>query len=378
MPRSILGQRVERAHLSFALAAHRALSPDLTQAVCWSPFSVAAALGMIASGARGDTRDELCAALLGEPTGSLADHSAMLTDAAALERQPGDPLPVLDVSNTLWVRRELPVRSEFVVRSASWPAGTVSEAPFADDPEAARRLINDSVSRLTRGLIRDVVPRAAVTTRTVLALVNALYLKTAWNHCFPARATAPAPFHGFDVTDDVPTMRLVARLGYAAVDGWRVVVLPALGAVDAVVLLPDASLADAEAALTPPTLARLLDAPTPTRVELFLPRLRVGAKADLREPLERLGIRAMFGPAAELTGISEAPLTVNAVLHEAVLTLDEQGLEGAAATATMTTLALVIDRLPPVVVRVDRPFLLLIRHRASGAVYFLARVVRPH
>jgi serpin B len=29
------------------------------------------------------------------------------------------------------------------------------------------------------------------------------------------------------------------------------------------------------------------------------------------------------------------------------------------------------------VVRVDRPFLFLVRHRTSGAIYFLARITRP-
>jgi serpin B len=61
-----------------------------------------------------------------------------------------------------------------------------------------------------------------------------------------------------------------------------------------------------------------------------------------------------------------------------VLTVDEQGLEGAAATGmVMRALALHRDLSEPVVVRVDRPFLFMVRHRPSGAVYFLARVTSP-
>jgi serpin B len=43
----------------------------------------------------------------------------------------------------------------------------------------------------------------------------------------------------------------------------------------------------------------------------------------------------------------------------------------------MRAMALLRDVSEPLVVRVDRPFLFLVRHRISGAVYFLARVTRP-
>lgn len=67
---------------------------------------------------------------------------------------------------------------------------------------------------------------------------------------------------------------------------------------------------------------------------------------------------------------------MDSILHQAVLRLDEQGLEGAAATAVqMRTMSLISG--DPLEVRVDRPFLLLVRHAGTGAVYFFARVVRP-
>jgi len=60
-------------------------------------------------------------------------------------------------------------------------------------------------------------------------------------------------------------------------------------------------------------------------------------------------------------------------LHD---TIDEQGLEGAAATAIMFRMTS-IDVTEPVTVDVDRPFLLLVQHAATGVIYFAARVVDP-
>jgi serine protease inhibitor len=67
---------------------------------------------------------------------------------------------------------------------------------------------------------------------------------------------------------------------------------------------------------------------------------------------------------------------VSAAVHKAVLQVDESGLEGAAATAMMIvpTSASISS---PVVVRVDRPFLMLVRHLRTGVVYFAAKVTEP-
>lgn len=373
MSTTAIDQRVEREHLTFALTMQRALAPDPTVPACWSPFSVASALGLVATGARGTTRDELTTLLVGSPSGDLAGQAAMLAGATRFEAvRRGEP-PVFGVSNTLWARPDIAIREAFAEELLSWPNGAMRDAPFTTDPEAARAMINRDVADTTHGLIPDLIPSDAVGPGTVAALVNALYLKVAWQHRFPENATEPRPFHAPGGDVDVPTMRLTRQLGYAAAGGWRAVTLPALGGVDMSVLLPDGEPVD----LAPETLRTLLDEQRTQRVDLFLPRFKVRASASLRDVLEGLGVRTMFTQAADLTGITDAPLLVDKVLHEAVLTVDENGLEGAAATAVAMRLAMVTPMGEPVVVRVDRPFLVLVRHRATGAGYFLARVVRP-
>lgn len=362
--------RVERAHLGFTLALHRALVSAPTDTLCWSPYSVASALGLLTAGARGATRDELTALLLGDASGALDDQAAMLASASDL----ADPAAVLGVSNTLWARPGLPVRAEFTNEVLRWPGGTLREAPFDRDPAAARGLINADVSDATHGLIPELLGRGDITADTVATLVNALYLKAAWRNQFPERATDTQPFHGAHGVTPTPTMRLTKRLGYAATRGWQVVVLPAAGNVDAVVLLPDEDLATAESTMDGKALAAVLAAPTPRQVDLYLPRFRARSRSPLTDVLRGLGVRQAFEHTADLSGISEQPIEVSSVQHEAVLTVDEHGFEGAAATAVMMVMAMAVHSAPPVEVRVDRPFLFLVRHRASGAIYFLARV----
>jgi serpin B len=170
------------------------------------------------------------------------------------------------------------------------------------------------------------------------------------------------------------------RLAYAASGGWTAVTLPAGEGVVLDVLVPDGELAAAERELTPAALDGLLAAARPTEVQLELPRFRVTGEASLRESLAALGVRRLFEPDADLSGITDGAIRiwVDDVVHKCVLTVDEDGLEGAAATAVLSvTLAAMTPPPRPVPVHVDRPFLVLVRHRVSGALYFLARVTDP-
>lgn len=366
-----------REHLDFSLSLHRRLVPAADRSFCWSPYSVAAALGSAATFAGGSTRDELVAALrIAED--DLAGPLKLLSAAAELgDKGPALEAPVLAVVDTLWVHETLPLHREALRALSTWLGGTLRNAPFLSAPEQARQLINSDVAETTRELIPELLAPGAIDSETVAALVTALYLKTSWHVPFERNATVAKPFHTPHGTRDVPMMHATRRFGYAAVEGWQVVSLTAAGGVEAVVLLPDAELAPSESRLDDRSLHNLLSAISQRRVELFMPRFEVTGDADLRPSLESLGVGSLFTSEADFSPLSEYPLRVSAAVHQAVLRVDESGLEGAAATAMAMQRTAFVREPPPIRVEVDRPFLFLVRHRDSGAIYFLARVVDP-
>lgn len=363
--------------LAFVLNLHRAAVPDPTVNACWSPFSVASALGLLAQGARGLTRDELAVLLVGEKSGDVGELGARLKRAGVLApARENEDEPVIAVANTLWTDESVEILASFVDELGRWSSGKVREAPFQRNAAQARDMINLDVAKTTRNLIPSLIPDGAITGDTVSALVNALYLKCAWRYRFLQGATTPMPFQTPHGVRDVPTMALSEQIGYAATDGWQVVSLPAIGRVEAFVLMPDDDLADAEQGLDADVLAHLLAAPSRQQVQLRLPKVDVRTNVDLTTPLVRLGAGTVFTNAADLSGITAMRLAVQAVLHEAVLKVDEQGFEGAAATAVMMRMvSMPLGR--PVELHVDRPFLLVVRHQDTGVIYFLARVVDP-
>ncbi|SER63858.1 serpin family protein [Actinokineospora terrae] len=356
------------SHLDFTLAMHRAIAPDPTEQVCWSPYSAASALALLTRGARGETQAELLTLL-----GDLDELEAALRAAGTLAAvRDGQPEPALAVANTLWADAVIDIEPGFAELFTG--SGGVRNAPFQAEPTKARDQINADIAETTRGLIPELLPPEAITADTVSIVVNALYLKTSWDSQFTPDES-PNAFTGARGTVEVPTMYLDKQLMHTARDGWQAVALPALGGVQAVVLLPDGDLGPAEAALTEESLGALLADLNWIQVGLRVPKLDVSTQSDLTKALNDLGVTTVFSDRADLSGISPDPLYAQSVLHEAVLRVDEQGLEGAAATAVaMALAALPTERVD---ITVDRPFLLLVRHQDSGVVYFVARVTDP-
>jgi serine protease inhibitor len=370
-------------HADFALALYGALAKDRPASeggaarpsggaknLVWSPYSVAAALGVTAAGARGGTYDELARALGGE----VAELGRELAAAARL------PDAEVAVANTLWARHGLPFEDDYQRAVLAWPGGALHAADFRGDPEGSRGKINADVEKTTRGLIKELLAAGTITPETAAVIVNALYLKVAWAQAFEKSATVPRPFHAPSGRRRVPTMRQLQRMPYAAAGGWRMATLPTQSDVVVDVLLPDrpdADLADL-AAIDAGALTELFDSAKPVQVDLALPRLRVETAATLNGPLSELGVVTAFDPdRADFSGITPERICVSKIVHQAVLHVDEQGFEGAAATAVVMRLASAFGASRAVEFHVDRPFLLLVRHPATGAIYFLARITEP-
>ena len=67
-------------------------------------------------------------------------------------------------------------------------------------------------------------------------------------------------------------------------------------------------------------------------------------------------------------------MSVSDVMHQAFVKVDEAGTEAAAATAVIIGVTSVPATRP---VTIDRPFLLLVRDNATGAIVFAGRITPP-
>jgi len=367
----------------FALALYGALFDKGANLFC-SPYSISQALAMTYAGARGATEQEMAKALhFTLPQARLhaafnALDQALASRGANVAKDQGDRF-TLHVVNAMWGQQGYPFKPAFLdVLAQNYGAG-LRLLDFQGAPEASRQTINRWVEEQTAEKIKDLLPQGSIVPRTRLVLTNAIYFNAGWMHPFQAAATQDGPFHLLDgSTVNVPMMQESERLGYARGQGWQAVELPYVGGeLSMVILLPDEGQFEAVArGLDAAKLADALLAIRPSQVALSMPRFKFEAGAKLKDALMKLGMVQAFDTRADLTGMTERPeLYIDDVYHKAFVAVDEKGTEAAAATAVVIG----IKAMPaqPREVKVDRPFIFLIRDVETGAILFLGHVVNP-
>lgn len=364
---------------AFGLDLYTSLRAD-GENLFFSPASIAYALAMTGLGARGGTAAEMDRVLH-----LPADDEVVAAGFGAQMREVArdDGAVTVNLANRLYGQRGTPFSPGYLALLERHFGAGLEQVDYRRDPEAARRLINGWVEEQTAQKIRDLLGPGTVKPMTELVLVNAVYFLGKWSEPFPKRATADAPFHrerGGDVTTKF--MRTTGRFGYAELDGVQVVSLPYRGdSMEMIVILPatNTPLAQVEKQLDAGRLAAWLAAPAPAQVVVTLPRLHLETSFDLGGALAKLGMATAFSRDADFTGMTTdaTPLFISSVVHKAYLDVDEEGTEAAAATAVVMERAseMMADELKTF--RADRPFILAIRHKASGAILFLGRVADP-
>jgi serpin B len=359
-------------------AAQTAFGLDLLHAVCarapgenvlLSPTSAAEALGLLYPAAGGTTADR-AGRLLHLPAWSpdlaaaFRDHTTALAGLRSEGDLDDDDAPdALLMSNRLWTQQGLePDESYLDDLATAFDAG-VQPLDFSGDPGGATDRINDSIDADTRGLIEKLLDDP-LPENTVAVLTDALYLKARW--ATPFDSTHDAPFA--TPSGEVPA-RLVGGSGGPAheAEGWIAVELPYRdGTLAAVAVLPPEG--TDPCALDATTLTALDGAPSrPVGVEL--PRMQIEQTHSLLEILEALGFPADGDWSRLASGAA-----VTEVVQKAVLKVDEQGTEAAAASGVGVAVS---ARVPQQLVRFDRPFLFLLTDTATRSPLFVTVVNDP-
>jgi len=349
----------------------------------FSPASIALALGMARAGARGQTAAEMDAVLhnlaadanpgwLNALDAALAQRSGTFKDAS------GQGLTVaLRIANAPFAQKDMALEQTYLDALASRYGAGLRLVDYISATEAARKAINGWVGDQTDQRIPELLVPGILTRDTRLTLVNAIYVKAAWQDPFETSATASGTFTRADgkaVT--IPLMHETTSLRYAKGNGWQAVEIPYVGGSLAMtVILPD-TLTTFERGLDAGTLDQITGALAATPVTLALPKFSIETKAQLADLLRALGMPTAFTAGADFSGITEATqLAISDVIHQANIDVDEKGTTAAAATAVV----LRATGMPaqPMTVTVDHAFLFALRDVPTGAVLFLGRVADP-
>jgi len=246
--------------------------------------------------------------------------------------------------------------------------------------------INQWVAQKTNNKVPEIVTTDNVDADTVLVLVNAIYFKGDWLEKFNITNTKEEDFHvSPSKAVHVEMMHMKSEkfnVGSNDELHCQAIELPyAGGNVSMFILLPDpaeTNLSELEKKLTYEDLLTVKERfhMLPWDVNLWLPRFSLDQKLELKEALTGMGMPDLFTKrTADLSGIDGSKkLFVSQVLHRAVVDVNEEGTEAAAATAVVVQKESLQF---PQDFRADHPFLFFIQEKDTKSILFLGRLVNP-
>lgn len=353
-----------------------------------SPLSLSEGLGLALPGARGQTEAQL-RDLLGwdaatRPEMLVRGYNRSLTET-------GDDKVALSVANALWLSRNLLFSPNYLRAVKDGFGATAKQVAFGDDPQGAANTINGWVSEQTRGRITKIVDAGGFDDATAAVLTNAVWFKADWTVSFEDGAMGEFT-RGDGTTKAIYMMERIAPMRYRETREGQAVQLPygRDGRFVMEVFLPrnTGTLQRWEQNIDAPSFnlatqgsdAKFdLGAAQERQILLRLPRFEARFDQSVKPALIAAGIPCPFQEGcADFGAMADAPLKIDDVAHATFLRVDEKGTEAAAVTAVkivVTGARLLPDDLPQMIV--DRPFLLTIRDRASGALIFFGRIADP-
>lgn len=370
---------------SFADALVRELDAEGNWSV--SPYSIRLCLAMLANGAKGETQQELLAAL------SIDDLDAFNQSVKELLETYDSYARImsLETANSLWLNQsQLGGEGEFLpdyVRGMDeFFRAAVEEVTNADSVER----VNAWVSEKTHGKIPTILTED--NREFVTALVNAVYFKAAWENEFNEERTDKADFTNADgTTGTVDMMHQTDGFDYYATPGIEALEMPYKNyAVDNEVGDNWEYFRDADFSMYLIKADDTLDVQnfldnaefTYGDVNVSVPKFKVEYSAALDEALQALGVQTAYDPEnADLTAMLDPSSLpgqqhfLDTVLHKTYIAVDEKGTEAAAVTAAMTGEGAAMPSRPEMVrtFTADSPFWFVIRDNANGEILFTGR-----
>jgi len=372
------GRKAQQGLTDFAINLFKNVSSqDDTKNLAVSPLSIALGLALFKRGADDQTRVDIKQVLLGQShiSEDLVSVYVNLEEQLKINQDKVQ----LKIVNGLFQDKDIKFQDDFLPVIQNCFKAEVDRVDFKNQLEQARQKINQFVSQKTEAKIPELFKQGDLTEDDRLVLANAIYFKASWARSFNRGSTKQDTFYrnGRD-EQTVQFMQQSATLRHAANDDVAALELPYdnkdLGML---ILLPNNrdGMRDLEKKMTGQQLLDIVSRLEQKQVNVQLPKFQVRSHVDLKKILPKMGLERFFSQSADWSRISETPLKIGSSVHEAYITVDENGTEGAAATGfAVENRALPMAPPESTTFKADHPFLYAVVHKQTGAIVFLGKV----
>lgn len=361
----------------FSLQLYRALSSERLN-VFISPFGTAVALVTALAGSRGDTAEQILAAL-------GASHEEEILEELRAVGRILEPLSTLHVglANKMYLSTSLELADSFKEAIHQEFGGQVGIVNFQGDPALAVKEINAWLYRVTGHKMCNVASVSDISLSTRVLMVSTSFLRCLWLDKFSELYTAPMPFFADDGKISVPTMCSRRICNYCHVErlACRVLELPCMMEhLQLLILLPDpqSDLAYIEANITPRDVHEFERRYTRNPLDITLPKFMLDEHVNMARYLAAVGVRDLFNKEeADLTGISdEKELCVHDFMSRSRFEVtDEDPVRLDLSGSNTLKLA---ERTDLASFEVNRPFMFLVVERQRKAILYIGCLRNPN
>jgi len=339
-----------------------------------SPLSISYALSMTLNGADGATRDSMLKALRmnGITPDEINNSYKNLTEALLSV----DKRVLMTIANSVWIEKNFTVKKSFTdILTDFYDAESKS---FDINDASAPDKINVWIEDKTNGLIKEMVDK--LDENTVMLLINAIYFKGKWKSQFDKSKTEELPFYKQGgMQTNVPMMKQKTDFSVFEGNDFVMAEFPyGQGNFVMDVILPNdqSSFNSTLAMVTDANYENWISQMTKRETDLSFPRFKYGFKKKLKEVLTDMGMGIAFTDDADFSNITDLyDLLINEVTHQSFIETNEEGTE--AAAATVVEIGLTSMPPAPLVLKLDHPFIYIIRESTTNTIIFMGKVADP-
>ncbi len=357
---------------AFAIRLLDQISSTQEGSFIFSPISAALDLSMLAAGTP-DSASEILTAL-GYDKKEMAEFNAY--HKTLIEGLPAVDLSTkLKLSNAVIVSKAYSIKDSFrnVIQNNYY--GAVESMAF-DKPDRVKRIINEWVSKNTEGLIPELLND--LPSEMLACMLSAIYFKGAWLEPFDPKLTQEDVFFAPNGEVKKDFMIKQQECEYIENESFSCVSLPLgkNGKFNMTMVLPNKGedVTSVIGRIKKDGWESVTGKMRSEQVVVKIPRQNLKSEFDLIPLLKSVGIKKVFQAADFSLMVEQTPAIfgVGQALQKATMTLDEGGIEAAAATFVgLKGISPQGYEQPKIkYFTADRPYLFCIHENTSGAILF--------
>lgn len=334
-----------------------------------SPTSLNFALGMIAEGAKGETKEALKEYLGTDDFAAYAKQYMENIKKYNSDEENYGYKSKLKIADAVWADDDLKLQDAFKKSVSSNFSAKVENLDFSNTDKTCKR-INKWCDKNTEGLIPKIITPDTISKDTELCLTNSLYFESGWNGDPWTVSNKKEKFGDKEKTKYMTC----AGDRYYENDKATAFGRNYANGLSFIGILPNE---EGDFTLEDLDIESLLKSkPEYDEVDCKMPKLNFETSATLNDMLSDLGLENIFSNDADFSGIADKNTKVSAVLQKTKLELDENGTKAAAVTAAVMECMSAMAPDPVVKsVELTRPFAFLIFDEMNNEILFMGKVV---